>query len=404
MHIFLSCLQSVRAHPLTHYRHWEGHFKRGIEEAGHSWVDEPSLDWAEGLVAADPAAQARWRARTWPRVVDCVRRSHRRQRIDLFLSYLFPQQIDREAVEEVRSLGIPCVNFFCDNVREFARIPPEYSPFDLHWVPEVKALDMYAREGLPAIFRPMPCWVSPEVRGWDHPEEYGVTFVGSCDELRGELASRAIQLGVPLELYGRGWDKTETGTNETAPTRRLRSVIPNQVALARRDGPLAVLRKVARTARPVAEPSLPLAAIHGSPDGATLYRVLQRSTVTLGINRYPSLRRSRTAPDSYSRLRDVEAPMVGACYVTEHTPEIERLYDVGEEVATYRSPEGLAETIAKLLADGDRRLKMRRGAQRRALTEHTVARSLEAIATALSLGPAQGASRRVDSRLGQVTS
>ena len=77
--------------------------------------------------------------------------------------------------------------------------------------------------------------------------------------------------------------------------------------------------------------------------------------ITLGVNRYPSFRFPATRPDTYSRLRDIEAPMLGACYLTEWTEGLDQLYDLELEIATYRSAEDMVEKLAELGADPARR-------------------------------------------------
>jgi spore maturation protein CgeB len=119
--------------------------------------------------------------------------------------------------------------------------------------------------------------------------------------------------------------------------------------------------------------------------GDEYYRVLRGARVALGINRVPSLLASDRRPLTYSRLRDIEAPMLGACYLTEWTAGLERLYDLGEEIEVYRTAEELAAKLNELCADPKRRMSMRARAQRRALGEHSVARSIERIAERLGM-------------------
>jgi hypothetical protein len=49
-------------------------------------------------------------------------------------------------------------------------------------------------------------------------------------------------------------------------------------------------------------------------------------------------------PNTYSRLRDIEAPMLGACYLTEQTEGLECLYDIGNEIEIYKDPESFIES------------------------------------------------------------
>ena len=77
--------------------------------------------------------------------------------------------------------------------------------------------------------------------------------------------------------------------------------------------------------------------------------------------------------------------MLGACYLTEAAPGLEDLYVPGEEIEIYRSADELVAKTAQLLGDPQRRLRLRRQGQRRALADHTIGRSLVRIASALGI-------------------
>lgn len=390
MLVFLSCQQCRRRrNPAIEY--WEVYFKRGLEEAGHEWVEAEEIDWAEGLVPLEKEDRATWRQGIWPRVVDRIRKLHRQRPIDLFLGYLFEAQVEPEAIADIRALGIPCVNFFCDNVREFSRPPTCFACFDLHWVPEFKALDMYRRAGLPHVFAPMPTWVAPESRTWDHPERYGATFIGSRDIQREALFADVLRRGQPIELRGPGWNGSLSAAvnHRSAPGRRFRQ----QFVMIRDQGIAAWARKTAyRWRTPVPDATFVQAA-RPAVFGSDYVAVTQQSTITLGVNRYPSFHHPFRRPDTYSRLRDIEAPMLGACYLTEWTAGLDQMYELGTEIETYRDAEELIGKVRMLEAEPARRRLLRQRGQARALAEHTVGASIATISRQLGLtAPAAGSS------------
>jgi spore maturation protein CgeB len=90
-------------------------------------------------------------------------------------------------------------------------------------------------------------------------------------------------------------------------------------------------------------------------------------------------------PLSYSRLRDIEAPMLGACFLTEWTEGLEHLFELGLEIETYRTPDELVEKLSSLTREPDRRRAMRANAQRRALAHHSVGQSLGKLFGALGV-------------------
>ena len=71
--------------------------------------------------------------------------------------------------------------------------------------------------------------------------------------------------------------------------------------------------------------------------------------------------------------------MLGACYLAEWAPGLADLYDLETEIATYRDAAELVEQSARLRADAARRTSLRRLGQKRALTDHTLARTLQRI-------------------------
>lgn len=383
--IFLSCLQSPHRHAVPACDFWAGYFRNAFDETGHTCLEAPECDWAEGLLPLDAEAIAAWRQRTWTAAIEAVRREHARAPITLFLSYLFPQQVDAAAIAEIRALGIPCVNFFCDNVREFRRVPAEFHFFDLHWVPEKAAGALYQRAGLAHLYAPMPCWVPPAHRQMVESETLPITFVGTRDEQRERLFAEAIELGLNFNLRGTGWGST-TALPAPAPPRAQSPIelARRQVAFARQHGWTALVRKHTSAWRPTGSRHVDFAShVRSAPVGDDYWTALREATVCLGVNRYPSLRFPFTRPDSYSRLRDIEAPMAGACYLTEWTPGIDDLYELGTEIETYRDAAELVAKAIGLAGDPSRRQKLRLAGQQRALRDHSIARTIERLVNRL---------------------
>ena len=87
--------------------------------------------------------------------------------------------------------------------------------------------------------------------------------------------------------------------------------------------------------------------------------------IAIGINRYPSFHFPFSKPDSYSRLRDIEAPMLGACFLTEWTDGIDELYINGVEIETYKTAEEFIEKVRKLQADDQKRRSLKANGQKK---------------------------------------
>jgi hypothetical protein len=380
MKIFLSFLQGKPGHPIPAYGFWEYYIKQGLQEAGHQWYECTDVDWAYGLVNQDKQSFSAWKTTAWEKTVDYLKKTP----VDLFLSYLYPHQVDTAAIRTIRGMGIPCVNFFCDNIRTFRRIPEEYAVFDLNWVPEHKALDLYNRRNIPCIHLPMPMWVAPEHRVAREERLPQITFIGSRDIQRLLLFEEiaALTTSLPLTVYGEGWLPAPAGSkarSERHPSYGIAARLQHQAEIIRSLGMNAYFRKLRqRNFNP--SPSAQLTPfLKGKPGFDEYIGLTQESYITIGINRYPSLRFPLHRPDTYSRLRDIEAPMLGSCYLTESAEGLDEMYDLGSEIMVYKDAEDFIGQCKRLLADPALRKTLRAKGQRRALETHSIAASLGSI-------------------------
>jgi hypothetical protein len=383
MRIFLSCQQALKPQPVPAYAFWEHYFKSAIDEGGHEAIETPGIDWAEGLTRLSAEDRARWLESTWTKTVDYIRIEHARKPIDIFLGYLFPDQIAPSAVLAIRGLGVPTVNFFCDNMREFTSVPATFKNFDLHWVPEAEARPMYASARLPFIYAPMPMWVRPDLRTTPTTEIEGAVFIGSRDDLREDLLGEAVGKGLDLTVRGAGWENPSGEPDEGS--RQAAGTIHNQLMFLRNHGLRGFLMKGTykyrrrRSADWIESHSAP------SPTAVEYSQLIRQAEISIGVNRCPSFRRSFSNPLKYSRLRDIEAPMLGSCYLTELAPGLSDLYDLGAEIETYSSASELADKASMLRSDAQKRLRLRIAGQRRALADHSIERTLARIAETLSI-------------------
>jgi hypothetical protein len=362
---------------------WKQYFFEGCREAGIECLEVPGVDWAAGLDYSSEPLLTEWRSRSWEKTISFARAEHAHKSIDFFLCYLFPKQVDVAAVKCLQEIGIPAVNFFCDNLRQFRRVPIEYRSFALHWVPEFEALQMYCDASLPHIHAPMPCWVSPALRRAPIAENHPPSFIGSADILRGDLFGRAIQVGAKFIVYGRGWAKK---SNQLGEKGSLRRTFFNQLSFVQQHGLNALVYKVEDRLYPLRSPPIPKDNIGGEIVTQDEYvRLTREAVVTLGVNRVPTEKTSNRSPLVYSRLRDIEAPMLGACYLTEWTAGLEQLYELGTEIETYKTPEELHEKLNQLVQDKTRRVSMRKLGQRRSLEEHCIPRTMKRICDRLGV-------------------
>ncbi len=101
-----------------------------------------------------------------------------------------------------------------------------------------------------------------------------------------------------------------------------------------------------------------------------LVRTFSQSHLSLGFatagESHRGLRRL-----THLRLREFEAPMSGALYITEQQDELAEYFHVGQEVLAYTDREDLLDQVRYYLGHPEQAERVRRAGHRRALRDHT---------------------------------
>lgn len=371
---------------------WTPPFREGLEACGCEVVEPKTVDLIEPFLRRGDAS---WLRENRPRLAETLLREvkalHREKPLAMVFGYFWEFQVDPAGIRAIADLGIPTVNFFCDNVRDFESVAPLVKAFTLNWVPEVGALPLYREEGAPHVFLPM---AAPPSRFpfAERVEKPRVLFIGSADVVRRHLLDQ-VRDRLPLRVGGAGWvpgPASSPGTG-TAPARRSwATVLASHAARLRRHGLLgewnhfAQARADARMAGRFAD-----LAIDTRAPGAML-EAFWDSAVTLGINRFPTPTAPLSRPRTYSRMRDLEAPMAGASYLTEWTEDLPHLFEEGREVLSYRTADELVAQAERMLGDPALRRGLRANGRRRALADHTWEKRFRSLFLHLGLKPPVG--------------
>ena len=109
-------------------------------------------------------------------------------------------------------------------------------------------------------------------------------------------------------------------------------------------------------------------------------RFLSGCRVVLGLNEG---RDRQGAYRSYLKLRDVEFPGYGCCYLTQHNEDVEHVFELEREILTFQHAAQAASLVRRCTRHPDEARKMGQAARRRVLAEHTWATRLIELARAL---------------------
>jgi len=351
MNIFYVAMASANNVVLRQSRIWESNLKQTLVQMGQN-VIEPSFDSGDmayhcmGRDAHCDPVEAR--AHYSSRLVADVAGAHRSPGIDLFLGYLYSAMILPDAIDFVKALGIPTVNFYCNNIHQFDLVSEIAPHFDYCMFPERDAEPLYRAVGANPVHIQMGA--NPQVyRPYELSRQYDVSFVGSRYLNRERYMAHLYHGGIECHAWGPGWDYAVPTT--------LRAMLGR---LRRRC--MAIVRGSPTDQR------LPSDRRHPPLSDDELIRMYSRSKISLGFSevRLPdgSLRR-------HIRLRDFEAPMSGALYFTGFQDELAEYYEIGKEVVCYDTQVELLDKVRYYLAHDSQAEKVRRAGLERARRDHT---------------------------------
>src|SRR5207248_4118586 len=298
---------------------------------GHQLVRFDFPGWPDG---ADPDWTRRGKPRTNQRLLDAFRSAGR---MDLFFGYVYSSVVYPETIDLIRQSGVPTVNFSCNNVHQFDLVREIAPRFDLCVVPEQAAqADFHAVGARPVRIQ---LAANPRVyRPYPEPRAYDVTFVGQRYADRAELLQHLHGAGVRVRAWGAGWQ----------PRKRLDvAQVKAAVALVedeRVDGLWRMVRQ--RFSRNTVATQPRAETVDTSTFGGPrllqreLIRMFSQSRLSLG---FATAGESHTSDKrlTHLRLREFEAPMSGALYLTEDQPELAEYFEPGAEVLTYADRDDL---------------------------------------------------------------
>jgi spore maturation protein CgeB len=125
---------------------------------------------------------------------------------------------------------------------------------------------------------------------------------------------------------------------------------------------------------------------YGWPNGPLstqeMVKMYSRSKINLGFGGVAGHK------DTYClKGRDFEVPMSGGLYLTEYHPELEKFFEVGQEIVTYSDFDDLIAKIRWLLANPEKQDAIRQRAFERSHQEHSWEQRFEKVFNLMGLVP-----------------
>jgi spore maturation protein CgeB len=303
-----------------------------------------------------------------------IKAAHLLKPIDLFFSYFYDACVLPETIDEIRSMGIQTVNWYCNGSYQLELVS-EISPhYDWCLVPEKFRLQDYTRMGARAIYCQEAA--NPNIyTPYDLPKDYDVVFIGQAYGERPAYIDYMIEQDINLRVWGYGWDSYTPKVN-----RKEINSIKRAGQIARRllkpDGFQTVIEKSLGLLNRISESSLRNkvelpAAIIGSPlSDLEMIKMYSRTKINLGFSSVGNTHKTNQRIVQI-RLRDFEVPMSGGFYMVEYMEELEEFFDIGQEIVCYTSREELVDKIKYYLRNEDEREAIRVKGYERCQRDHT---------------------------------
>ncbi|MEY2480203.1 MAG: spore maturation protein CgeB [Verrucomicrobiota bacterium] len=321
------------------------------------------------------------------KILDEVQSAHRQSHIDLFLGYFYNAHFDAAGFEQLRTLGITSVNFYCNSIYQFPLVADIAANVDYSWHPEKNARALYLDVGAkpvwvqmgadPDVYRPIP----------EIPKKRNACFVGQRYADRDRWIASLISANIPLVVYGPGWGNSNNRADNHGQTSTqylgrahyspgtIASYLENAQRLISQKGIISAITRLTRQTR-YRQQTRQLSSLFspyakGLISFEEISRVFAAYEVCLNFSNVWADGRPGSTLISHVRLRDFEAPMCRTCYLTGESDEIRECYDVGKEIDTYSSKDELIDKVRFYLSHTEEAERLRERGYQRARRDHT---------------------------------
>ena len=322
-------------------------------------------EYSERLNKEKPGINKRW--------IEEVEKAHKNKKLDLFISGTDMQITYPETIEKIKSLGIPTLNAWHDDIPDAFFI--EYCQdlalvFDYNWTFQLEAIRSYKKIGANVIYT--PGGANPHIcKSYNCERDHDVVFMGRNKNYRRNAIKAIVDNGIDIRVWGDGWRNVEI----------IIGLILNNVRNS---------QKKISTSVDVFSSELiwhtkhfgNLSKIFGrclSYDD--MVKMYSQSKITLNFSGYPETKNVGTIDFDKSVKgltgRDSEAPMCGAFYLTQYSDHIAQMYEIGKEIETFRSVPELIDKIKYYLENPVEAESIRKAGRERALKDYTWVKCLE---------------------------
>ncbi len=337
---------------------------------------EPLLELGHEVILFDTADAARARrnkdrslkAKMSQKLLETFRSENDKKHFDFFLGYFTEGMLDFEVIEQIRKSSVITLNFSCNNTHQFYLVRNISKHFDYSLYAEKEARKHFDSVSVNSIWWPMasnPKYFHPK----DLPKKHKVTFVGANYGLRTRYIHFLLENGVDVSTFGPGW---KYGANSYLASFLKRYFLALKTISSR--GTLQQAKCSALLAEHDFKRNLaanfPL-NLHDIITDEKLIDLYSESEISLGFLEVYDQHDPSKMVLKHMHLRDFEAPLSGAFYMTGFSDEVAEMFEPDKEVVVYSSSEELLDKINYYLKNTSAADQIRKAGFDRAMNQHT---------------------------------
>lgn len=362
------------------YRIGEG-MKKALKKMGHDLIE---YNWGNKNQTLGTAEwQKNEKQASNKKLIEEIKKANEKKKIDLFISDLDSKIISSETIEEIKKLDIITLNFATDAHIPYPLFLDLYKDIalahDYNWTCQPGAFEYYKNIGANFIFAAVGA--DPDVfKPYDCKRIHDITFVGRKLPDRYNIIKKLIDNDLDVKAWGPGWKLDQTSKGKVKRFGKtfldfLKTKNYNYFFSDLSDFMWQI--KNNKKIYQIFGPEI---------SDEKMVKLYSESKVSLNFSSCPPMySKGKRIVVKTIKGRDVEAPMSGAFYMTEHIEDLKKYYKIGEEIETYNNSNDLVEKIKYYLENPEEADSIRRAGREKALNNYTWEKSFEKVFNEIGL-------------------
>lgn len=312
-------------------------------------------------------------------------KEHTMKPFDLFFSYLTNQDVEEEALQCIRKMGVPMANFSCNNTHQFYLIETISQYFDFNLHSEKDAAIKLQAVGANSVCFPMaanPKYYFPSESTFN----YDVTFIGAAYAKRAYYINQLVQNNINIDCFGPNWlinnpySRLKKIKKESERLKWLLEAIVTSSTIKRKSISTLVYNYdlLGNLRKTNAE------RLHYPVSDKEMVTIFNTSKINLGFLEVYTDKSQQTV-QQHLHLREFEVPMCGGLYATNYSDELAEFYEPDKEVIMFHNEYELVDKINYFLNHPTDSEKIRQAGYLRASRCHTYQKRFTDLFTKLNL-------------------